>query len=230
MIINKEKLFYFDIETIGKYPDYETFKRTDERGAKLFETKFNKKHGRNEFGWETLEESYLKNSTLYPEYGEIVCVTMAYYVNNELRLATIKNENNEFELLKKIQQYFNKIDTLGLTLCGYNIKGFDIPWLFKKLCMYNLEVPNNLNDAGKKPWEINIIDLMELWKGTAFETTTFDELAYTLNIPSPKEEPVSGPTLHNYYWTTKNIDEIAFYCERDVETLVEIVKILSQLI
>ncbi len=33
-------LFHFDIETAGEYPDFETFKSKDSRGAKLFESKF----------------------------------------------------------------------------------------------------------------------------------------------------------------------------------------------
>lgn len=37
-----KELFHFDIETAGNYPDYNTFLEKDERGAKLFEKKFNK--------------------------------------------------------------------------------------------------------------------------------------------------------------------------------------------
>ena len=41
-----KELFHFDIETCGEYTDYDTFKSEDERGAKLFESKYTK------FKWE----------------------------------------------------------------------------------------------------------------------------------------------------------------------------------
>ena len=34
------ELFFFDIETCGEYKDYDTFLLEDERGAKLFESKY----------------------------------------------------------------------------------------------------------------------------------------------------------------------------------------------
>ena len=36
------ELFHFDIECAGNYKDFKSFKLNDERGAKLFESRYNK--------------------------------------------------------------------------------------------------------------------------------------------------------------------------------------------
>jgi len=229
LMINLKNLFYFDIETTGRYPDYITFAKEDLRGAALFETKYLKKSLKDSASWPNLEESYLKNATLLPEYGQIVCVSMAYYKNEKLMM-TSEHGDDEQQIVYNCASYFNKISDLNMTLCGFNIKGFDMPWMLKKFCKYGIPVPSVLNVFGKKPWEVNVLDLMDTWKGTAFESCTFDELCYMLEIPSPKEGAVRGSNLHKYYWDHLDTTEIAAYCERDVSCLVSAAEKLSNLI
>ena len=65
------KLFHFDIETAGNYPDYQTFKSEDERGAKLFENKYNKRWA-NDY---TIDEAYVNNAGIISTYGRICCIS-----------------------------------------------------------------------------------------------------------------------------------------------------------
>jgi 3'-5' exonuclease len=207
-------LFYFDIETTSKYKDFEDFANNDSRGGELLKYKYLKKGTPD-----SIDIFYKNTAPLYPEYGQILCLSYGFYSNGILSMASVSNNDNEQELMLKIQKIFQKVDELGLTLCGYNIKGFDIQWVNKKLTMYNLDVPKCLNTFNKKPWEINVIDIMEVWKSTGWESSTFDEVAYSLDIPSPKDGEVNGKTMQEYYWATKNMKHIVEYCERDVKTL-----------
>ena len=70
------ELFHFDIETSGAYPDFETFKSNDERGAKLFESKFKKMDW--ETKWGTIDQAYLENAGIISTYGRIVCISFGY--------------------------------------------------------------------------------------------------------------------------------------------------------
>ena len=74
------ELFHFDIETAGQYKDYETFLLEDERGAKLFESKYKK------LGWEekysSIDEAYLENAGIVSTYGRIVCISFGFIDNS----------------------------------------------------------------------------------------------------------------------------------------------------
>jgi DNA polymerase elongation subunit (family B) len=100
------------------------------------------------------------------------------------------------------QKLFSIAYNKNLILVGWNIKNFDIPWLFRKLLNNELKVPSNLNMWGKKPWESHNIDMMEMWKNTSNLNVTFEEAVYSMNIKSPKED-ICGSQTHETYWTLK---------------------------
>ena len=60
------------------------------------------------------------------------------------------------------------------------------------------------------------------WKGKFAWSFKFDELAYELNIKSPKDM-MDGSQVHEYYWSGR-VEEIKTYCEKDVEVSIEVSK------
>lgn len=228
-MITTNNLFFWDIETAGKHKDFSTFKQQDSRGAELFEYKVKRKQKQNpnDVQWTgTVDECYLKNSPLLAEYGRIVCISYAYYNNGELKIGSIKNIDEEL-LVKEAHRVFSQVAKLNRRLCGYNIKGFDMPWLFKKMITYKLLPPFNLNLFEKKPWDITCLDLMELWKGIGYEASTFDEFTYAINVKSPKSD-MDGTMVHSYFHDGR-INEIVKYCEADVNALVESANYISSI-
>lgn len=224
-----EKLFYFDIETAGKYKDFQTFESEDPRGAKLFKSKIKKRRLQNPHDdrWQgTDDEVYKKNATLLPEYGLTVCVSYGFYDNGELKVGTLSGD--EKSIIEKSEAMFNKIASVGKIVCGYNVKNFDLPWLFKKMLMYKITPPSNVSTFNKKPWELTAVDFMEIWKSTSWEYSTFDEMAYSLDIPSPKES-MDGSMVHDAYHNGQ-IADIIKYCENDVIALSRASKILCPLL
>lgn len=217
-MIKYNNLFYFDIETVGEYPDIETLKNNDSKGYELFMKKYENNLWMNEKN--SLEELYIKFSPLSSTYGKIVCVSFGYYTSKDekgYRINSIYGDN-EKEIIKQVQELFFKVSQKHLFISGFNINGFDIPWLVHKLLKYNQILPSILNVFGKKPWEIQSFDLFNEWK-SSYSTykflPSFDEVCYELGVQSPKNK-IDGSKVHTTYWIDKDLDTIKEYCEGDV--------------
>jgi predicted PolB exonuclease-like 3'-5' exonuclease len=217
--MNKNNLFYFDIETVGNYKDLKTLQKNDEKGYELFMKKFEKNPWMHESG-QTAAQAYEKYSPISSTYGKIVCVSFGYFHEKNEEGHTINSifNHDEEELMKQIQKLFHKVSKKHLMLSGFNINGFDIPWLVHKLNKYNLAIPPVLKIYGKKPWEIHSFDLFNEWKST-YSTykfmPSFDEVCYELSVPSPKDK-IDGSKVHHTYWYDDDLNTVVEYCEGDV--------------
>lgn len=215
--MTKDNLFYFDIETVGEYKDLNTFRENDKRGYDLYLKRYKKSNWMRD-GEVTLEEAYLNNAPIVSTYGKIVCVSFGYFHTkneNGYSVSSIYNDD-EYILMKHVQDLFMKVSQKGLFLSGYNINIFDIPWLVHKLNKYKLNIPPILRIYGKKPWEIKSFDLFNEWKSTFNRNyTSFDEVCYELDVPSPKDT-IDGSQVHGTYWEKNDLNGIVTYCEKDV--------------
>ncbi len=107
-------------------------------------------------------------------------------------------------------------------LCAHNGKEFDFPYLCRRMLINGLNIPKQLQIAGKKPWEINHLDTMELWKFGDFKNyTSLNLLATVLGIPNPKDD-IQGSDVHWVYWQEKDLKRIQTYCQKDVLTTAQI--------
>lgn len=206
------KLLFFDIETAGKYPDYESFKNADPDGAKIYAGKCE----RMKYG--DPADGYIDKVALFPEFGRIVCVSYGVWNNGNITIKTI-DDDNEVDLIKKTANLFNIGGSKGMIPTGWNIKNFDISWVYRKILMHGMQVPGCLDTFNKKPWEVVILDLKEWWKGFSNLDVTFEEAAYGLGLPSPKDE-MHGGQVHNQLWEHLNKSGIVTYCEKDVRTMI----------
>jgi len=81
-----------------------------------------------------------------------------------------------------------------------------------------------------KPWEMKVIDTMELWKfGNSSSIASLELMCSVLGINSSKEGDVTGNKVHESYWIDNKIEQIKEYCERDVDVLVQIINKLKEL-
>jgi len=208
-----KSMLFFDIETCGRYPDFETFKEKDPEGASIWE----KKCSRMDYG--APEVGYSNKISLFPEFGRIACLSYGIWRDGEITIRTIADED-EGTMMQLIANLFHKAGSSGLIPTGWNIKNFDIPWVVRKLVMQGKQVPNVISTHEKKPWEVNIIDLKEMWKSFSNLDVTFEEAAYAMNVPSPKDD-IDGSQVHGEYWKG-NIDRITTYCEKDVRAMINL--------
>ncbi len=85
-----------------------------------------------------------------------------------------------------------------------------------------VELPQILNLNGKKPWEINHLDTMELWKfGNYKYSTSIKLLTEILGVPTPKDD-IDGSQVAHVYYKEKDLERIKKYCEKDTLAVAQI--------
>ncbi|WP_322975087.1 ribonuclease H-like domain-containing protein [Pedobacter sp. MC2016-05] len=107
--------------------------------------------------------------------------------------------HDEKEILTEFSNLINR-QVPTLAFCAHNGKEFDYPYICRRLLINGLEIPTQLDISGKKPWEINHLDTMEMWKfGDHKHFTSLNLLATILNIPSPKDD-IDGSQVRQVYY------------------------------
>ncbi|NNC83893.1 MAG: 3'-5' exonuclease [Flavobacteriales bacterium] len=165
---------------------------------------------------------------IYAEFSKVICATVGYFAEvdgeRSFRMKSFAGDDEEKLLtgLKEIfKRFFRKNKAL---LCAHNGKEFDFPFLARRYVVQNITLPEVLQLAGKKPWEVSHLDTMDLWKfGDYKHYTSVELLAHTLGIQSPKDD-ISGADVAKVYYEDKDLSRIQRYCEKDVVTIARILQ------
>mgnify|MGYP000026276038 CR=1 FL=1 len=213
-----ENILVLDIETVPAAPDY---KSLDDRWKGLWDKKA--KFLVNED--QTPEEVY-DRAGIYAEFGRIVCISVGVFYHQGADLHfKIKSYygHDEKELLIGFCNLLNtNFTSPQKALCGHNGKEFDFPFLARRILTNGLKLPYLLNTAGKKPWEVNHVDTMQLWKFGDFKSyTSLDLLAALFDIPTPKDD-IDGSQVYGIYYEENDLERIRIYCQKDITTLANI--------
>jgi len=217
--VQTEKILFLDIETA---PLIYNYNEMDPEGKKLFEskTRFMQKDDKS------FEEIYSERGSIYAEFGKIVCISVGFVTvtstGRQIRMKSFYHDDEE-TLLKQFSsllgEHYNSPNSI---LCGHNAKEFDFPYICRRMLINGLELPETLNIAGKKPWEINHLDTMELWKFGDFKAyTSLALLCHVFNIPTPKDD-ISGADVARVYYEEQGLERIKVYCEKDVVALIQL--------
>ena len=228
--INENKLLFIDIETAGSYKDSHELKKMDESLWDLWDvigcSYFRRHYPEDED--KDCEFLYEKYSGLLPEFGKIVCISVGFINGEEEKLQSFCS-GNEMDDLIQVTQLLNKIEKVGFTLCGHNIKNFDLPYLGKRMLINGINPPSLLPSHDTKPWEVKALDTKELWNFGSYKGLSSLHLVTSLmGIPSPKEGEVTGENMHQSWYNDKKT-EIMHYCEKDVSSLIKIIKKVKNL-
>jgi predicted PolB exonuclease-like 3'-5' exonuclease len=218
----KSDLFHIDIETAGNYKDYETFLNNDERGARLFMSKYEKMNWPEKY--EDINQAYIENAGIISTYGKIVCISFGFIDNEGNNKISSYYGDNEEEIVKSFNNLLKKIETKNFNLSGFHILHFDIVWILHKLHKYGIKPASIIYTYDKKPWEMRITDISDDWKSRFTWSFSFDELTYELGINSTKDT-MDGSQVHEYYYSDR-IEDIKTYCEKDVESCIKVSKII----
>jgi hypothetical protein len=225
------KILFLDIETVGGCPDLDSCERFSPKIAEQFHNYydwFNKRFP--EDITLTKDEVFKKRSALVPEFAKIVCVSMAFVMDNgDVKKQTFSGDD-EKELLLQVRNLLDRCHKLDFYLCGHNLKNFDIPMLAKRMIINGILPAKLLPSYDTKPWEVKAIDTKEIWQYGAYTSIgSLDLVCSTMDIPTPKDGEITGDKVHSAYWEEQKLKEISDYCEKDVEVLVEIIKKLKEL-
>lgn len=214
--LDLQQILILDIETV---PQYATYDEVPGLFKDLWEQKTRQKRSEAESAAE-----YYPRAGIWAEFGKIICISVGVYNRQQNRMGLrIKSfaGDNEQELLSDFNNLLRK-QSDSLTLCAHNGKEFDFPYLCRRMLISGLNVPCQLHLSGKKPWEINHLDTMDLWKfGDYKNYTSLDLLAAVFNIPTPKDD-INGSDVHWVYWKEHNLERIKTYCQKDVQTTAQL--------
>jgi DNA polymerase elongation subunit (family B) len=214
--VDLQQVLVLDIETVPQYAN------ASEMPPHLLELWAQKTQYQRRDG-ETPEDFYHR-AGIWAEFGKIICISFGIYVRKGDDYAfRIKSfaADDEKELLIDFIEFLNK-QPAELLLCAHNGKEFDFPYLCRRMLIHGLGIPRQLQIAGKKPWEVNHLDTMELWKFGDFKNyTSLNLLAAIFDIPTPKDD-ISGADVHWVYWQEHDLERIKTYCQKDVLTTAQI--------
>ena len=225
------KILFLDIETVGGCPDYDSCQKFSPEIASQFDKYFDWFLKRfPEDSTLSKDDIFRKRAALVPEFAKIVCVSVAFVLDNgETKKQSFYGED-EKTLLKEVRVLLDRCEKLGFYLCGHNLKNFDIPMLAKRMIINGIRPSKILPSYDTKPWEIKAIDTKEIWQyGSYTSIGSLDLLCSCLNIPTPKDGEITGANVHKAYWEDQKIKEITEYCEKDVDVLIEAIMKLKSL-
>jgi DNA polymerase elongation subunit (family B) len=160
------------------------------------------------------------------EFAKVVCISFGHIKKEngmQLRVKSYYSEN-EKEILEKFIETVCQMQAKN-TWCftGHNIKEFDIPFLCRRILINNISIPECFNFQAMKPWEVPVLDTLHLWRfGDYKHYTSLKLLAATLSVPSPKNY-IDGSQVGTVYWSDKDLQRIATYCQKDVATVANII-------
>ena len=214
-----EKILFLDIETV---PQAYQFEQLDDKSRALFEAK-----NRFQISPEkSIEQIFDERGGILAEFGKIVCISVGMLhegsQGKSIRLKSFYHDDEE-TLLKQFKRLLeDHYNTPYHVLCGHNSKEFDIPYICRRMLINGLALPNILQISGKKPWEINHIDTMELWKFGDYKSyTSLSLLCHVMGIPTPKDD-ISGADVARVYYEENDLQRIMVYCEKDVGALIQL--------
>lgn len=220
MIPELRDILFLDIETVASTHDYQSL---DERLKTQWARKalFFKRDRE-----QTDEEIFHERAGIYAEFGKIVCIAVGKFIDTESGELGLKTKayygDHEATLLEEFKTMIEKMDPASLKLCAHNGREFDFPYLCRRLLVNGIGLPAALNIMGKKSWEVQHLDTLDMWKfGDYKHYTSLDLLASIFNIPSSKGG-IDGSMVNAVYYQEKNLTKIKDYCVRDVVVLAQL--------
>lgn len=213
------KVLFLDIETVPQLADY---KSLDETTTALWDDKAGKL-SRNE---STGEEIY-ERAGIYAEFGKIICISVGYFVlreggKREFRMRSFYGDNEKILLLEFADLLNGHYNSPTQLLCGHNGKEFDFPYIARRMIINQIPLPKILNMVGKKPWEVQHLDTMEMWKfGDWKSYTSLKLLTHVLGVPTPKTD-IEGKDVARVYYEENDLARIEEYCKRDTLAVAQV--------
>jgi uncharacterized protein YprB with RNaseH-like and TPR domain len=216
--IKIDDVLFLDIETVPQVPSADSL---DEHMQTLWDKKSKLFRSPDLTAGEVYERA-----GIYAEFGRIICISVGFIKEKNpfsFRLKSFFNDD-EKALLTEFSGMLSKfcLTRKEALLCAHNGREFDFPYIARRMIINNIIIPEILDNAGKKPWEVKLLDTMELWKFGDYKNYTSLELLATLfGIPTPKDD-IAGKDVARVYYEEKDLPRIVTYCQKDVITIVNL--------
>jgi len=185
-----ENLIYIDVETV---PIAKTYDDLDVEQQTLWieNIKYSKEY--NTYDILGLQASWEK-AGFYPEFAKIVCIGIGYFErdtdSDKVKYKTSLHISADNERLI-IQEAFEQITRLSSNRDGimsYDGRRFDYPFMIKRAIIRGILLPEFFKIINKKPWDVKLYDMKEIWKFGGTSNISINALAKSLQIELPKKQ------------------------------------------
>ena len=157
--IRPEDILFLDIETV---PAAGSFEMLEPAIQSLWDKKS------KQFRDETQSPSDVyERAGIYAEFGKIICISVGLIREKNPFIFRLKSffGDDEKTILNEFSEMLTRfVKNKEAILCAHNGKEFDYPYIARRMIINNLIIPDILDNAGKKPWEVKLLDTLELWK------------------------------------------------------------------
>ena len=212
------KILFLDIETVPEVQEYQQLSPVRQA---LWEQKtaYQRKEDQS-------PEVFYERAGIWAEFGKIICISVGFFdltSPNERQFRIKSFAGEEESILHQFKRLCDEHFYLkSHLLCAHNGKEFDFPYIARRMVIHRIDLPKILNLFGKKPWEVQHLDTLQLWKfGDYKHYTSLALLAEIFGIPTPKDD-IDGSDVARVYYQEKNLNRIVRYCEKDVLTLAQV--------
>lgn len=211
-------ILFLDIETVPQYSSYVSVP-VEER--KLWELKSK----RLQTGITRPSELY-KKAGIFAEFGKIVCISVAFVLQKKqqttVRVRSFYGDDEKqilIDFLELVSKHFNSPKTY---FCAHNGNEFDLPFISRRALIHGIHLPDSLDTRGRKPWEIQHLDTLDLWRfGDYKNYTSLQLLTNIFGIPTPKDD-IDGSMVCDIYWKQHDLPRIVEYCQKDVVAVLQL--------
>lgn len=218
---DEKKLLFLEIATASYEKSFTDLETKNPTIAKIFsDSRFSFAERFPDVKDMEINEIYTSYAGIYPEFGKIVCVSLGALDNKgEVKITTFTGD--EKDILLKVRTVLNTASS-KYTLCGHNIKSFDLPYLGKRYLINGLKPPTLLPGHDTKPWEVKAVDTRDIWTFGGFKSfSTLPLIANLLGITTSSD--VNGDEVNFHYWNG-GMTKVIEYCEKEIKITIEIIK------
>lgn len=224
--ISFDKILFIDIETVPAVADFS--KLTPEMQS-LWAEKFSRLQKSIPLKYAemaTAAEGFNSSAGIYAEFGKIVCISVGICHSRQgvrcFRTRSFAGEDERQILADFFDLVVRFFTTSEHRFCGHNIKEFDIPYICRRALIQRLKLPDAIQVTGKRPWEVNFIDTLDMWKfGDYKNYTSLKTLTAVFGIPTPKDD-IDGSEVAQVYYGGHDLQRIATYCQKDVVATAQV--------
>lgn len=221
--IQLRNLLVIDIETVPVVPELKSLSEEMQDAWEL-------KEGRHRPDDIMPQQYFFNRAGIFAEFGKVICISVGVFLEDKdsgtlkFRIKTFAGRKEEKVLssfIELLNLYYNKPDVHALA--GHNIKEFDVPYLCRRILVNGLMLPKVLDISGRKPWEVNFVDTMNLWKfGDYKNYTSLRLLSAIFKLPTPKDD-IDGSEVGEVFWHQEDLDRIVQYCQKDVLAVAQLI-------
>ncbi len=216
--IRIEDVMFIDIETVPASSSYSLMTAS-------LQALWDKKSKQFRTAEQTAEDVY-ERAGIYSEFGKIICISAGVVSKRDPFSLKLKSfyGSDEKSLLSDFSGMVEKFSLMHkeALLCAHNGKEFDYPYIARRMVINGMIIPVILDNSGKKPWDIKLLDTMDIWKfGDYKNYTSLELLTNILGIPTPKDD-IDGSQVARVFYEEDDVERIVRYCEKDVLAIAQV--------